>query len=251
MRRYRRRGAVINERDKRLFLYLFVNKAAAVVDIQKDVFNNANLKTVHNRLKKLSDAGLIEAQTQRERRNRLVYFVTKKAFKKYVAEEDLAKRVQLVSDSIEHDLTVLEIKRKLRTFKKHVLKFYSENLVRSGLLEEKYPELELFRELRPDAVVKLKIKDKVYFVPLEYEASSKSAKRNAQLLSRYYTRHKVVAVLFISKTGAIEKKMWKAEMARGTEKRKGKFYYAQLEDVLNAQEKVPFGNVKDGILTLS
>ncbi len=251
MRRYRRRGAVINERDEHLFHYLFVNKAAAVVDIQKDVFDNANLKTVHNRLKKLSDAGFIEAQIHRERRNRLVYFVTKKAFRKYVAEEGLAKRVQLISDSIEHDLIVLEIKRKFRTFKKYVLEFYSENLIRSGLLEDQYPELEPFRWLRPDAVVKLKIKDKIYFLPLEYEASPKSKKRNAKLLSRYYTSSKVVAVLFISRTKAIEKKMWQAEMTRGAEKRKGKFYYAQLEDVLNSQEKLPFWSVKDDILTLA
>ena len=250
MRRTKRKSIIVTERDESLLRYLFVNKVAAVVDIQKDIFDNANLKTVHNRLKKLSDAKLIDATVQRERRNRLAYFVTKLGFKKYVADDGAAKRVQLMSDSIEHDLTILQLKRRFRRFK-NVINFYSENLVISGLMDEEYPELRNLGELRPDAVVKLKFKDKVYFLPLEYEASAKSERRIAKLFSKYYTSPYVPAVLFISKTGTIEKKMLQSEAARGPDKRTGRFYYAQLEDALNAQEKLPFGNVKYDILTFS
>ncbi len=244
----KRTGVVVTKRDDLLFHYLFVNKVATVVDIQKDIFNNIQLRVVHNRLKKLSNAGFIEAQSQREMRNRLVYFLTKLGFRKSIADDGVAKRIQLKSDSIEHDLTVLQIKRKFRQFE-NVLGFYSENLVRSGLMDD-YPEMKELRELRPDAVVKLKVQDKIHFVPLEYEASVKSPRRNAKLLSKYYLNPFVPGVIFISKTDTIERKICQKELAKNSDY-KGKFYYIQLEDVINAQEKLSLSNVKNGILSIT
>ena len=238
----------MTEKDDHLLHYLFVNKVATVGDIHMDIFDNIKLRAVQRRLKQLSRAGLIEPGLLQGKRNYLVYFLARKGFKKYVADDGVAKRVQLVSDSIEHDLTVLEIKRKFKTFQ-NVAKFYSENLIRSGLLDESYPELEQLKELRPDAVVKVKVGKKYYFLPLEYEASAKYSGRNVKLLSKYYTNPYVAGVLFISKTGTIEKKVRQKELDINV-KDKGKFYYARLEDVLKSQGRLAFENVTDDILTI-
>ena len=239
----------MTKRDGRLFRYLFVNKAATVNDIRIDIFGNIDLKVVHNRLKKLSVAGLVEAFPQKERRNRLVYHLTKKGFGRYIADEGVAKRVQLKSDSVDHDLTVLEIKRRFKKFQ-NVLGFYSENLIRSGLMDNVDETLREFRELRPDAVVKLKVGKSIYFLPLEFEASPKYSKRNAKLLAKYYTSPYVAGVVFISKTGAVEKRIRQKESAKKSGRR-GKFYFCLLEEVLTARDKLPLASADGDILTIS
>ena len=249
MQKSKRKNVIVTGRDRKLLLYLFVNKVATVRDIQQDIFGNVSLAFVYRRLRLLALDGLVTSQMCKDSYHRLVYSVTKKGFEKYIADKGVAQRVQLLSDSVEHDLTVLEIKRRFRKFK-NVLNVYSENLIRSGLLDEDYPELRQLGELRPDAVVKLKVRKKIYFLPLEYEASLKYFKRNTKLLSKYYTSPFVVAVLFISKTDIIQRKVWQQEAARKSE-RKGRFYYAQLKDVLKTQGKLAFENVKDDILTLA
>ena len=249
MKSPKRKNIVVMERDRQLLLYLFVNKVATVKDIHQDIFGDVSLSFVNRRLRFLVSHGLVTPQIRKDSYHRLIYSVTRKGFEKYIAEKGMAKRLQLSSDSVEHDLTVLKIKRRFRKFK-NVLNVYSENLVRSGLLDEDYPELRQLGELRPDAVVKLKVRKRIYFLPLEYEASPKFFKRNAKLLSKYYTSPFVVAVLFVSKTDTIQKQLWQQEAARKSE-RKGRFYYAQLEDVLNTQERLAFGSVKDDILTMA
>ena len=239
---------ILTERDKSLFRYLFVNKVATVEDIRRDIFAGIDKKTVHRRLLKLSKIKLIEASGQREHGNRMVYFLTKKAFREHIAEDGVAKRVQLKSDCVEHDLALLEIKRKLRALKK-VLKVYSENLVRSGLVDNASPEMARLRELHADAIVKLEIQGKTHFLPLEYEASAKHTKRNAKLLAKYYTNACVAGVIFISKSDTIERRM-RAEESRGSPKRQGKFYYCLLDNVLNAQGKLSLSNVKNAVLSI-
>ena len=247
MKKNVRKGVVVTERDKHLFRYLFVNKVATVGDIKMDIFGKTALRVVHYRLQKLALAGLVEAAALRDGYHRLVYSLTKKGFTEYIADENTIKRVQLKSDSLEHDLALLEIKRTLRRFKSS-LAIYSENLLRSGIMDD-IPELRALRELNPDAVVKLKVNGKIYFLPLEYEASSKSPKRNAKLLSKYYTEPQLAGVIFISKTGTIEKKMRTKEAARKT-RSGGKFYYALLEDVLKEEGKLSFVSIKNGVLSI-
>ena len=248
MKKSRRAGVAVTDRDERLFRYLFVNKAATVGDIRADIFGGIDTKAVHNRLNKLSLAGLVEASAQRERRNRLVYSLTKKGFKKYIADEGTVRRIQLKSDCPDHDLTLLAIKRKFRTFK-NVLGFYSENLVGSGLMDEKEKALKRLGELRADAVVKLKVGENIYFLPLEYEASSKYSKRNAKLLAKYYTNPHVAGVVFISRTAAIEKRI-RLKEAAGRKDGRGMFYYCLLEEVLEAKDALAFANAENDILAI-
>ena len=238
----------VTERDEKLFRYLFVNKVATVKDIMRDIFNGTSLKTVHRRLVKLSRNKLIEASAQREKGNRMIYSLTLKGFKDYIADKSEVGRVQLKSDCVEHDLTIIKIKRSFRKFKM-IQAFYSENLFRSGMMDD-IPEVRELRDIRPDAILKIKIKDRVLFLPLEYEASSKYSKRNEKLLAKYYTSPHVPAVIFISKNASIERRITRKESVRKT-RHKGKFHYCRLENVLNAEKKLILSNVKDEVLIIS
>ena len=237
---FKKGGIAITDRDKKLFRYLFVNKVATVEDIRLDIFGHVSLKTVHRRLIKLSHEKLIEAVAQREVGNRMIYSLTKKGFERHIADKSALRRVQLKSDSIDHDLTLLEIKRKFKAFEM-VQGFYSENLVRSGMLDD-IPEIKSLREIHADGIVKIKIKDRILFIPLEFEASSKYSKRNDKFLAKYYTSFQIPMVIFISKNSLIERRIFQKESQRKT-KRKGKLYYCQLADVLESKGKLSFTNV--------
>ena len=125
---------------------------------------------------------------------------------------------------------------------------YSENLIRSGLMDET-KQIRQLRELRPDAVVKINVKNKEYLFPLEYEASSKSEKRNAKRISQYYCDPFFSGVIFISKNQRIESRMRQKELSR-KDNSKGKFYYCLLENILELKDKLPLTNIKDGTLVL-
>ena len=197
---------------------------------------------------KLSRQNLIQAQAQREKGNRMIYSLTSTGFKRSISEEKVMKRVQLKSDSLEHDLTLLQIKRRFKDLKM-VQGFYSENLILSGVLDN-ILEIKQLRELRPDAIIKVIINNKTLFLPLEYEASSKYSRRNEKLLAKYYTSPFVPAVVFISKNESIQKRICSKEIQRSSKKSE-KFYYALLENVLSPQEKIPLTNIKKEVLNLS
>ena len=237
----------ITSRDEALFRYLFVNKVATVADIGKDIFKEISLKTIHRRLVKLSNAKLIIARGQREHGNRMVYSLTKQGFAKYVGEISSIKRVQLKSDSIDHDLALLEIKRAFKELKQ-VKGFYGENIIRSGILDD-LKEIKRLKELHSDAIVKLEMNSTTWFLPLEYEANSKFSKRNEKLVRKYYTSPFIPAVLFISKDGKIEKRIQQKEKRKSTQGNY-KFYYLDLESVTKGNQQLKFNNLAGEELTI-
>lgn len=243
-----KKGIVITKRDEKLFRYLFVNKVATVVDIQKDIFNLICLKTVHRRLMRLSNEKFIEAQAQREYGNRMIYSLSKKGLKEYIADEKSLKRIQLKSDSINHDLAVLSIKRRFKTFKM-VNGFYSENLFRSGMMDE-IGEIKNLKELRPDAILKIEIAKKTLFLPIEYEASMKYSNRYDKILRKYYLSTYVPAVIFISKFNSIQKKVLQKE-ANKYSKGGHKFYYITEEDVFSNTTRLKLSNNQKEVLLIS
>tara|TARA_Y100000768_G_C23984113_1_gene687680 strand:+ start:981 stop:1502 length:522 start_codon:yes stop_codon:yes gene_type:complete len=154
----------------------------------------------------------------------MLYFLTTKAFKKFIAEPNVLRRVQLKSDSTAHDLELLEIKRRFKAFN-NVHNFYSENLIRSGMLDH-LPKIKAMRELNSDAIVKINVNGKTHYLPLEYEASAKYSRRYDRLISKYYLCPQVAAVLFVSKNGSIEKRVRHRD-----QRREGKFYFALLDEI--------------------
>lgn len=242
-----KKSLVITDRDEKLFRYLFIHKVANLSHLQADIFNQASKQAVHRRLNKLMHHGLIEVKYQRESCNRLIYSLSKKALLKFIGDRNQMKRMQRKSSSVPHDLGLLEIKRVLHRFKS-IESIYSENVLQSGLFDDESHIREI-RNLNPDGIIKARLNSEVFHFALEYEASSKFAKRYKALMHRYYTNDEVRAVLFISKNLAIQNKVMQADKNfKG--KMNPKFFYCLLNDLLNLKTRASFINHQKEVLIL-
>lgn len=238
----------ITDRDEKLFRYLFINKVASISHLREDIFNHASKQAVHRRLDKLIKHGFLEITYQRENSNKLIYYLSKKALLKFIGDKTQMKRLQRKSSSVPHDLGVLEIKRTLSAFKS-VESILSENVLQSGLFDDE-PTVKEIRKLNPDAIIKANLGNETFYLPLEYEASAKFAKRYDQLMHKYYVSDEVRAVLFISKTSSIQNKVMQAEI-----KLKGKvipkFFYCLLDDLLNLKANASLINHQKEVLAIN
>ena len=239
---------IITERDMKLFKYLYVNKVASFEDINLDIFGQVSSSAVCRRLKKLLREGLLEAQICRELSIHILYNLSQKAFKKYFSDINSLNYIQLKSDSILHDLSLLKIKRKLKKISQ-VEAFYSENLIRSGLLDD-ILEVKRLKDLHSDSILKVNFFEKSLYLPLEYEASSKSPKRNQNLVNKYYTNPYTSIVLFVSKTKQIESKIRSKEQQEDNTKA-GQFFYIQSQDLLYSKKDIEFFNIKNNSFILN
>jgi len=124
---------VVTERDRNLFDYLFENKVATVEDIRHDIFNNASKALVYKRLGKLERSELIQRSAYSlEDKLFHVYSVTEKSYERFIViiKEDIRRR-QLKSDTIEHDLALVDIKRRLKKLVR-IKNYFSENQLQSN-----------------------------------------------------------------------------------------------------------------------
>ena len=248
MKIHKKKRVIITQRDEQLFRYLFANKVASRVHLQEDIFANTSKQAVHRRLDKLITGGFLETNYLRGNANRLIYSLSKKSLLKFIGGPEELKRLQRKSDSIPHDLGLLEIKRKLR--KCHFVDAYlSENILVSGLFDDEGDVKEI-RKVNPDAIVKVSAASDTFYFPVEYEASAKFAKRYDKLIARYYLIDEVKAVLFISKNAAIQSKVIRAENKR-CQKSSGKFFYCLYQNVMELGEKAQFINNQNQILLMN
>ena len=240
-----KKGVAITERDEKLFRYLFVNKVATNIHLQADIFKNASKQAIHRRLDKLIKGGFIEASYLRSCGNRLAYSLSKKALLNFIGGKKDLQRLQRKSSAITHDLGLLEIKKQLSKCKL-VENYLSENILACEIFDDE-SDIREIKKIHPDAIVKVKQLDHIFYFPLEYEASPKFAKRYDKLITRYYLMEEVKAVLFICKNITIQKKVMQAERKKCSA-RSGKFFYCLYENVMKLGEKVQFINNQKEVL---
>ncbi len=172
-------AVVITERDKKIFQFLFENKVATALQITNSFFENNSPKTAYRRLLYLARAGWLRKEGK-FLSDRLIhiYGIADKTYEKYVHNEEVnGRKEQLKSNSIEHDLALVDIRL---AFKKNqaVQKVYSENNLQSCYGFSKSDEFRDIVSLQSDGAVELLIHGKYRFiVPIEYEASFKDRKR--------------------------------------------------------------------------
>jgi len=243
-----KKGVHISKRDEKLFRYLFINKVATNQHLQSDIFNHASKQAVHRRLDKLIKAGFIEAIYLRGNGNRLVYSLSKNSLLKFIGGREELKRLQRKSSSVFHDLGLLEIKRRLSKCS-YVESYLSENVLVSGFFDDE-SDIREIRKVHPDAILKVSMPDRHFYFPLEYEASAKFAKRYDKLMAKYYLMEEVKAVLFISKSITIQKKVMQSEKKRCKNK-SGKFFYCLYENVIELGEKAQFINNQKEVLVMN
>jgi len=223
-----RTNVEITLRDRKLFKYLFTNKIASNEQIRVDVFNNSSKQVVHRRLDKLINAKFLDAKYLRTKGNRLIYFLTNKAMTNYIGIKKDIIKAHKKSYCPYHDLTLVDIKRKL--FDSDIVtNYYSENTLSTGIYDND-ELIKSIRELNPDAILKVNIRGEEYYFTLEYERSQKVIKRYESLIKNYYQSPHVQAVLFICENEQIKRQVMKAEK-RVVSQNEFKFFYTTLEEL--------------------
>lgn len=241
-------GIQIRDVEKKLFSYLFLNKVSISTQIQRDVFSDISHQALYKRLNLLIESGFLTANYHKELKGRLVYSLTKKSFAEFVtgdSSNDL--RQQLQSNSILHDLDLVDIRSKLKTFKM-VESYYSENLIRSGISLVENEALKEFKSFNFDAVVKINKDGKNHLLALEYERTLKFSTRYQDYFKKVYSRPDVSAILYICQNKKTQDKIQKLEKAM-IQNHWPKVFYTSLNGIL-ANTTATFLNLKNEKITL-
>jgi hypothetical protein len=245
----RRSRARINIRlnEKKLFIYLYEHKVALGDDIHRDIYPALDRGSVRNRLGKLMRYGLVKAAYSCSHGTNLVYSLGSKGFNEFIKPLGGKVKRELGSQSVDHDLTLLQIRRMLQK-SRTVKKYYPENLVTGGGVVSFDSDTFFIAGFKPDAVVKVEIKEKVFHLALEYEHSRKFQDRYEDLFRRYYGNKSVLGILYICANDRMLKTIQSYERKQLSEQ-VPKFYYSDFSKWTETGIKV-FTNLEGACITL-
>lgn len=239
----------IRDIDQKLFNYLFLNKVATSEQIKRDIFESISHQAIYKRLNKLMKFGYITANYHKELNGRLVYSLTTKTFNQYIdGKSYLSKTKQLLSNSILHDLDLVDIRCKLKRFKQ-VKDYYTENLLKSGLSSLDAKTLEDFKGFQFDAIININRGSQIFLLPLEYERSLKFAARYLEYFKKLYARPEISAILYIGHNQKMLHKIQSYEKSM-VQNAWPKVFYISLSDLLD-HNTVSFQNIKNEKITLN
>ncbi len=232
----------LTERDINILSFLHQHKVATTKQILRDVFK-ANTGTARKRLQILRLNGFIESVGRDEDGDKsIIYSISKRSFNflaRFYPEMCFIKSYR--SSSIVHDLRLLEI-RKALTSKKLVTGYWPENVLKTSQVAIEDRNLQPFRSLNVDAVVKLEnSQGKKIFCAVEYEASLKSKSEYLAKMSEIYSSPFIRFVLYITSTEEIEARLKKSEQEFAPKGEK-KIYFAQFKKVTIENSVLTFTN---------
>lgn len=248
----RRNDSWISIRDIDLFKYLHTVKAATYNQIVRDLGLYKYKNTLYKRLAVLKERGYIDINCHRELGVKRYMNITPRAFSDYVCNQDTIRN-ELCSKSPLHDIDLVNIRSRF-VGSKDVKFYHTENELQSFGEFKRESETTDIVALRSDAAVGLNGDEGTIYLPIEYEATSKSSGRYEDLFFRYYSCDTVAAVLYICD------KEYLMEKLKGIEKKKypnvkPKFFYATLDSIMTGNylvfeshsgEKIQFHASKQG-----
>ncbi|MBF0362732.1 MAG: hypothetical protein HQK49_17065 [Oligoflexia bacterium] len=199
---------ILNDKDRNLLEYLFMNKVALPKQINRDVFGKLSMPNVYRRLYRLTNAQFIlhhyftwNGDPYR------AFSLTPQGFKTCVKGDDVSHiRKQLRSENVIHDIQLVDIQERFNRLTM-VLEYHTENYLRSNCDHARIVLKEYLNNINSDALLKIKFSQSEHYVPLEYEREQKVAKRYENLFLDYYLNSKVPAVLYIAENEKVLKKM--------------------------------------------
>ena len=237
-----KRKLFLTERDRRLCEFLFRYKVATLKQVAKYPFKGTSYKATSLRLCRLIKEGYLKKKYLEEEKYGLFgYSLTNKVFPILEQRWDCEiHHQQTESENPVHDVTLVEIGERAR--KMFLVKEYLQENVLQGC-KDLFPSsrYEVFSKIYSDAGLKVVIKEKPFYLALEYEAVLKSKTRIKDKLLEYSLQDDIRAVLYICKDVKIERALRKMEKETLTES-EGIIYYIQLKDVLSKDAEWIFSN---------
>lgn len=242
------KGMTLLKKDLEAISYLHRVKVATYEQIRRDIYVGYHLKSVCNRIYRLENNGLVTGICDRMITDgKRILSLTGKGFDAFVAK-GTEERIELRSDSVEHDLTLVDIRSRLLNAKK-VRSYYTENEIQTWGIREFEQKVSQFVNLNSDALVDISFSNGDLLVPLEYEKHPKSSTIYESLLKRYYSRSDVAIVLYICETGGVVDKLQRTEkqIIKNEEPR---FLYTLIEN-FEKDETMKFTNCNGKSLRLN
>ena len=246
------KNVVLCSRDMRIMQSLFESKVMSSEQIGKQFFPDVSKDTVNRRLRKISSLGLIK---------RKPIEVGKRIFYGYsLAQRGLAKikstlpyevkAVRVSSECPLHDIALNGI-RKAFEAKSAVQSYYTENVMQSCDEYHDDKKFQPFIKLNSDAMAEVDTRIGALNLAIEFDATHKSKHRYSQKVNDYYVEHGVDGVLYICANKyilrallGIDKKVSKRHACDP------KLYFALLDNVTGAGEKMTFTNTNRDIFCM-
>jgi len=230
----------LTEREKLVLCLLLENKVMTRRQIINQVFPGLASGNVTNRLKRILDMGLLkDYQDRRFNRRDILYELSSEgvALAKSLHRFDFDQTPPRAY-SYEHDVGLTELRQVLEV-RKSVEKYIPENLLQCCPVVREQTQFRSFLDLMSDAVLTVKIQEKIKTGALEYEPTAKWIERYRDKVLNYYVKSDIGFVLYVCKN---ETTIQAIRTIENEIKPEGatKMYFSLLENVLSAKDKVTF-----------
>ena len=145
---------------------------------------------------------------------------------------------RLKSDSVSHDLELVDIDRKLFALP-CMEDIYTENMLLCCSEFEEIKPLAEFRRLRSDRGLVVRLGDRIRYFALEFEQSAKSKARYRSKFKDYYDTRHIAGVLYVCSTGRLKKSL--REIDERLRAHSGPpFYFADAKEFFRDERKAIF-----------
>ncbi len=251
MRRYPE-GVVITERDRAIFGEIFENRVMYREQIYLSRFLGVGPQAAIKRIGTLEKFDYLDKRyvSGSKGKVQVAYSLTPKALKA-IAETYRHKitREFVKSDSVAHDLVLVEVRRRLERLKL-VTRYYTENMLQACAEFSEHEALWPFVQNNTDAVLEVTRQGAKTLVALEWENSEKAQERYTRKLVSYYSDARTPAVFYVCGSARIRAAVAQAEAAVGG-KGSPRCFYSLIEDVLSESPSCTFADRKGAKIVLS
>jgi len=231
---------ILTKRDQTVLISLFKSKVISLNQIHQNFYQGTKRCSPSRRMQKLFLNGLVTKKVlllNDLRQN--VYGISKNGVE--IVQEHLEGDVtsrNYKSDSIEHDLKLFEITKRIKEFKaiKNVI---TESELQSCSDFIRDDDLRSFVQLRSDRVLEIVGKNKTSFAALEYERSLKRKSQNLKKLQDYYIHKRVPVVFYICKNTMIMNSLMESDK-EASQNSKSKMYFITLEEFSSGSDEINF-----------
>ncbi len=241
----------ITERDVNVLKFLHENKIAQRDQLHGLFFKKVTLRVFNRRILKLLEHGYLEriALAINHKLTSCYQLAPRgfkylKAFKDF---EDISKSEK--SEFIEHDISLVEI-RKIISSKKKVVKFFTENMINCN---SSYVENDFFKKfirLKSDAVCEAKFSKGNHLLAIEYEHAIKTNKRYEEKISDYYNSD-IKAVIYICESQYLLEKLMEIDKTVAKRKRvESKLFFCLMNDLKKSSNEHTFFSSSEQVITL-
>lgn len=241
----------LTEREKLVLCLLLENKVMTRTQIVKQVFHDLDTGNITHRLRRILSLGFVkDYQDRRFNRRELLYELSSEgvALAKSLHRFDFDQTPPRAY-SYEHDVGLTELRQVLEV-RKSVEKYIPENLLQCCPVVREQIQFRSFLDLMSDAVLTVKVQEKIKTGALEYEPTAKWIERYRDKVLNYYVKSDIGFVLYVCKN---ETTIQAIRTIENEIKPQGatKMYFSLLENVLSAKDKMTFAGRNQAVFEIT